>query len=120
MKNSNINFRGRMDQTKISRPKYVNSEQFRPGTLGFNPPKGISAEEGRRSRKAKRINGTWRNFFHPNFGCPAAMTCVLLDECGPDGFVKDSLRKKVHHGGRGILRTCRMQYDGASHGFCCR
>ena len=78
MKTANINLQGRMDQTKISRPKYVNSEQFRPGTLGFNPPKGISAEEGRRSRKAKRINGTWRNFFHPNFGCPAAMTCVLL------------------------------------------
>ena len=36
-------------------PIYINSHEFRSQTICFNPLHGLSAEEGRRTRKAKRI-----------------------------------------------------------------
>ena len=122
------------DITKLKpKPRYINSQQFRSQTDRFNPLKGFSAEEGRRTRKAKTItnlhaNIPWNNFSHSPSGCPASMACVLygkrtfnlnypqsssfisthllLENCGADGFVKTGIKGRIFHsGGRGMLRV---------------
>ena len=65
-----------------TKPRYINSQQFSSQTNRFNPLKGFSAEEGRRTRKAKtisnlRTNIPWNNYSHSPSGCPASMECVL-------------------------------------------
>ena len=67
------------------KPRYIDSQQFRSQTIRFNTQKGLSAEKGQRTRKAKtitnlRANIPWNNYSHSPSGCSASMECVIYGE----------------------------------------
>jgi len=83
--------------------------------FGDSQPRQAKNYRGQDQRMGRRIALA-------DAGCSADMSCVLYDECGRDGYMKEGRQSRQFHvGGRGMLQRCSVYRAGQQlAGFCCR